>query len=64
MVGYIDGVDFINIECEKYWSYSTSYKGNRQKEMTDMILGGNYIGSEKKDGIYEGLLKTKTEIVF
>lgn len=57
MVGYIDGVDFINIECEKYWSYSTSYKGNRQKEMTDMILGGNYIGSEKKDGIYERFIK-------
>lgn len=57
MKGYINNVDFINIECEKYWSYSTNYKGNRREEMKEMILGGKYIGSEKKDGIYERFIK-------
>lgn len=57
MYGYINGVDFHNLDAEKYWSFPKSYKGDKQEETKIMILSGNYIGSEKKDGHYSRLIK-------
>ena len=30
MYGYINGIDFVNMECEKYWYFPKTYKGNTQ----------------------------------
>lgn len=57
MKGYIDGIDFINMEPEKYWSFPSSYKGNKILEMKEMILSGEYMGAEKKDGMYGRFIK-------
>lgn len=57
MKGYIDGIDFINMEPERYWSFPASYKGDKIHEMKEMILSGDYIGAEKKDGMYGRFIK-------
>jgi hypothetical protein len=57
MYGYIDGIDFNNEPTEKYWSFPKSYKGNKSEETKQMILSGEYIGSEKKDGWYARIIK-------
>ena len=36
----IDGIDFENLEAEKYWSFPSTYKGNKQEEMKNMIFSG------------------------
>lgn len=57
MYGFIDGVDFNEIQAEKYWSFPKSYKGDTKKETKTMILSEEYLGSEKKDGWYSRLIK-------
>ena len=52
MEGFINDIDFINIEAEKYWTFPTSYKGNKQEEIEHVRHDGNYVGAEKKDGMY------------
>lgn len=56
MENYIEGVDFVNLEPEKYWSFSKSYKGDKRAETKAMIMSCNYLGSEKKDGHYSKLV--------
>ena len=52
MNGYIDGVDFINIEAEKYWTLPKTKK-DIKTDIHNRIYSGDYMGSEKYDGIYE-----------
>ena len=53
----IDGIDFENLEAEKYWSFPKTYKGDKQADTKNMIMSGNYIGAEKKDGHYARFIK-------
>ena len=53
----IDNIDFENLDAEKYWSFPKSYKGDPKEETKQMILSGNYIGAEKKDGHYARFIK-------
>ncbi len=57
MEGFIGNIDFINIDAEKYWTFPTSYKGNKQEEIEHMLHDGNYVGAEKKDGMYGRFIK-------
>ena len=57
MYGYINGIDFVNMECEKYWYFPKTYKGNTQEEIKQLIYSNSYIGSEKKDGCYYRFVK-------
>lgn len=52
-----DGIDFNELDSEKYWSFPKQYKGDRKTETKQMILSGNYFASEKKDGVYMRLIK-------
>ena len=53
----IDNIDFEEIEAERYWSFPKTYKGDAKAETRQMILSGNYLGAEKKDGHYARLIK-------
>ena len=55
--GFIDGVDFVNLPAEKYWSFPKSYKGDKKEETKYMVKSGNYIGSLKQDGHYARFIK-------
>lgn len=57
MYGYINGIDFHNLEAEKYWTFPKTYKGNTQEETKRFILSEEYLGAEKMDGHYARLIK-------
>ena len=53
----IDGVDFQNLDAEKYWSFPKSYKKDPKEETRSMIFSGNYLGARKMDGAYYRFIK-------
>ena len=57
MKGYAGGIDWINAEPMKYWSFPSSYKGDKKAETRNMIFSGDYWGALKVDGYYERLIK-------
>lgn len=57
MTGYIDGISFIDLPAEKYWSFPKSYKGDVVAETKNMVLSGQYLLSQKQDGHYFRFIK-------
>jgi len=57
MKGYVGGIDWINAEAMKYWSFSSSYKKDKKVETRNMIFSNEYLGAIKVDGYYERLIK-------
>lgn len=53
----IDGIDFQNLEAEKYWSFPKSYKKDPKEETRNMIFSGDYAGARKMDGAYYRFIK-------
>ena len=53
----IDGIDFQNLESEKYWSFPKSFKGDPKEETRNMIFSDNYLGARKMDGAYYRFIK-------
>ena len=58
MKGYINGIDWVNAESMKYWSFPASTAPEKRKqEVHNMIFSGDYYGARKVDGYYERLIK-------
>ena len=57
MNSLIDGVNFFELESEKYWSFPKSYKKDPKVETKQMIFSGDYIGARKIDGAYYRFVK-------
>lgn len=57
MLGLIDGIDFSELESEKFWSFPKSYKKDPKEETRNMIFSGEYLGSRKVDGAYYRFIK-------
>ena len=58
MKGFVNGIDWINAEAMKYWSFPSSYTDEKKKnEVHDAIFGGDYLGALKVDGYYQRLVK-------
>lgn len=58
MKGYVKGIDWINAEAMKYWSFPASTSPEKRKQEThNMIFSGDYLGAMKVDGYYERLIK-------
>lgn len=58
MKGYINGIDWLNIEPMKYWSFPASTSDIVKKEtVRNAIFSGEYSGSLKIDGFYQRILK-------
>lgn len=53
----INGVNFNELESEKYWSFPKSYKKDSKTETRNMIFSGDYIGARKMDGAYYRFIK-------
>ena len=54
----IEGIDFFNLEAEKYWEFGKSYNVEKKKrELMAYIMSGDYIGAVKKDGHYMRFVK-------
>lgn len=46
----IDKIDFKELECQKYWTFTSAFKGDKKAEIRNMIFSGEYLGSRKRDG--------------
>ena len=58
MKNFIDGVDFWNLEAQKYWSMPSTWGQERKKrEVETAIFSGDYIGSRKMDGAFFKFIK-------
>lgn len=58
MYGYIDGIDFGEMEAMKYWAPPASWDDKKKKENAHTrIFSGEWYGAEKKDGYFAKLIK-------
>jgi len=58
MKGYVNGIDWVNAEPMKYWSFTAGTpEEKRRTETRNMIFSGDYYGALKVDGYYERLIK-------
>lgn len=58
MYGYIDGYDFGEMECQRYWAPPASWTDQKKKDNAhSRIYSGDFLGSEKKDGYFAKLIK-------
>lgn len=54
----IDNVDFLNMPAMKYYSYPKTYSEERRRNETKAnILSETWIGSQKRDGFWQMLIK-------
>ena len=54
----IDGIDFQNMEPQKYWAPPASWSDTKKKETAEArIFSGDWFGAEKKDGYFSKLVK-------
>lgn len=57
MKGFVDGVDWLNAEAMKYWSFPKNYSKDKNEEVKQLIFSGDYWGALKVDGYYQRLIK-------
>ena len=58
MYGYIDGIDFGEMECQRYWAPPASWDDKKKKDNAhSRIFSGEWYGAEKKDGYFAKLIK-------
>ena len=58
MTGYVNGIDWINAESMRYWSFPSSTPiDKRRAETHNMVFSNSYLGALKVDGYYERLIK-------
>lgn len=58
MYGYINGIDFGEMEAMKYWAPPASWDDKKKKDNAhSRIFSGEWYGAEKKDGYFAKLIK-------
>ena len=58
MKNFIDGIDFHNLEAQKYWTPPASWAPDRKKsEVHNAIFSGEYVGARKMDGAFYKFIK-------
>lgn len=58
MKNFINGVDFVEMEPMKYWSFTAGTSDEVKKStVKSAIFGGEYIGALKVDGFYQRIIK-------
>lgn len=65
MTGKINECDFLNSEAQRYWSFPSSYdEAKRRETLNNLLYSGDYMGSEKKDGYWQMVLKDEDGNLF
>lgn len=58
MYGVIDGYDFGEMECQRYYAPPSTWSDEKKRENARMkIYSGDFLGAEKKDGYFAKLIK-------
>lgn len=53
----IQGINFHELENQRYWSFPSGYKKDAKTETQNMIFSGDYIGARKMDGAFYKFIK-------
>lgn len=65
MTGYIDGIDFVNMESMRYYACPNTWTSERKKELTtSRVFSGQWIGSRKMDGFFSRFIKDEDGNMF
>lgn len=65
MYGYIDGVDFLEMEAQKYYAPPASWSDEKKKDNArTKIYSGEWLGAEKCDGYFAKLIKDEDGNIF
>lgn len=58
MYGVIDGYDFGEMECQRYWAPPASWSDEKKRENAhSRIFSGDWLGAQKFDGYFAKLIK-------
>jgi ATP-dependent DNA ligase len=58
MYGFIDGYDFGEMECQRYWAPPSSWTDEKKRDNARAkIYSGDYYGAQKFDGYFAKLIK-------
>ena len=58
MEGFVDGYNFAELDCMKYWQPPSSWSAEKKKtEGVNRIMSGEWLGSQKRDGALYVFLK-------
>lgn len=58
MKGYIDGINFHELEAQRYWTPPASWDQDRKKDaVRDAIFSDEYVGARKMDGAFYKFIK-------
>lgn len=64
MKNYIDGIDFHELEAQKYWTPPASWAPERKKaEVESAIFSDNYVGARKMDGAFYKFIKDEDGVM-
>lgn len=65
MIGYIDGIDFVNLQAMKYYAAPNSWGSEKVAETAkSRIFSNEWIGSRKMDGFLERFVKDEDGNMF
>ena len=65
MIGFINGIDWVNIEPMRYWSFTASTPDSvKQETVKSAIFSGDYMGALKVDGYYQRVVKDEDGQIF
>lgn len=53
----IDGFDFWSMPAQKYYSFTSAFKGDKKKKAKELCLSERYYGSRKMDGSWNMIIK-------
>lgn len=53
----IDGFDFWNMNPQKYYSFTSAFKGDKKAKAKELVMSGKYLGSRKMDGAWNMIIK-------
>lgn len=58
MLGYIDNIEFVELEVMKYYAPPANWnKEKKQEQVKSRIFSGDWVGAEKKDGYFARFIK-------
>lgn len=53
----IDGFDFWNMDAQKYYSFTSAFKGDKKAKAKELCLSERYWGSRKMDGAWNMIIR-------
>lgn len=53
----IDGFDFWNFTPQKYYSFTSAFKGDKKAKAKELVMSDKYFGSRKMDGAWNAIIR-------